>query len=281
MTILAGMDCLYINLDAQKQRRKFVESNFAMWADPGWKLHRYRAVSKEDLPDRFRSGRIRDSEKACFASHVGALEHALEFSGDTLIVEDDVWFGPQSANVINESRRQLHGRRWDILFADLCVPDPQAMLTLFQMRRACEKSHQFRLLDPKSLKLFAGATAYLVNASSKGKLLEMFSKVDRIDVPYDLQLRNWIKQDKLTSFVIFPFATSLSKYADSSQIQLNEYVQAEHCMNDFRRLACADAGHPELPTQSGGVAADDFAERDLEAFLSILKVRLSSKFPLK
>jgi GR25 family glycosyltransferase involved in LPS biosynthesis len=274
------MHCIYINLDSQIERRQFVEQNFAKFMPSGWTLHRYSAFDasrKAELPE----GKLRDSEKACFLSHVGALEQALTLPGnEVLILEDDVYFGPNSARLISEALSMVPPAL-EVLFTDVCVIAPEDMVNLFLLRRTYEQERTVKLLNLSKI-VFAGATAYLVRKSSCAKLIRALKNLPRLDLPYDLVLRQWIAQHQLSAYAIFPFATSLSYYADSSQIQPKESEINEICWNAFRRLVCVDASmecgqalrtiyqsHPE------------FVDPAARMFGEIMGLRLSGKFKKK
>ncbi|MDD5247609.1 MAG: glycosyltransferase family 25 protein [Rhodocyclaceae bacterium] len=275
------MHCIYINLDRQTERRAFVEENFDVRADPDWTLHRFDAVDAGRLPQRCAAGALRPSEKAAFASHFGAVEKSLDYPGATLILEDDVWFGPRAAEMLNAARAELAGKDWDLLFTDVCVVAPPAMLDLFLMRRAWEQHRQATLLNLQRMP-FAGATAYLVNAGAKQKLLAMLKEHERLDVPYDLVLRNLIQQGRLSAFVVFPFATSLSAHAEASQIQLQDTAITDACWNAFRRLVCADADSDELAVSQWQAAfGERYRDPRVEALCDILGLCLSPKLPAK
>jgi len=57
--------------------------------------------------------------------------------------------------------------------------------------------------------VFAGSTAYLVNAKSRQKIYDLLDAVQEIDIPYDLYLRHLVHSSALKGFSLFPFVTSL------------------------------------------------------------------------
>jgi hypothetical protein len=275
------MHCIYLNLDRQTDRRAFVERGFDRYADPDWTLHRFPAVDASTLSVRFAAGTLLDAEKACFASHVGALERALELPGDVMILEDDVWFGPRTADLLNEARSALAGTACDLLYPDVCIVDPRQMLDLFLLRRDWETTHRSRLLDLRDLK-FAGATAYVVRAQAKAALAAHLGAVTQFDVPFDLVLRDLVHGGALAARAIFPFATSLSGHAERSQIQPGDTVVADTCWNAFRRLVCADGEtlRTACPHGFGGtLPACEIAP--IADFARVLAFRLSPAFPVK
>ena len=275
------MHCIFINLDRQSDRRTFVERNFDRYADPDWTLHRFPAIDASHLPARFAAGPLRDGEKACFASHVGALDRALELPGDVMILEDDVWLGPRSAELVNEARGALAGTACDVLYPDACIVDPRQMLDLFLQRREWEATRRSRLLDLRDLK-FAAATVYLVREHAKSALAARLATITRFDVPFDLVLRNLVLGGELTARAAFPFATSLSLHAEQSQVQPGDTVVADTCWNAFRRLVCADS--ETLRVECPGGFGDALPACDVAAitdFAQVLAFQLSPAFPAK
>lgn len=275
------MHCIHLNLDRQTDRREFVERNFGRHADPDWTLHRFPAIDATALPARFATGSLRAAEKACFASHVGALVMALGLAGDVMILEDDVWFGPRSAELVNEARRLLAGTACDLIYPDTCIVDARQMLDLFLLRQEWDTTRRTRLLDARELR-FAGATAYVVREHAKAPLAARLAGIDRFDTPFDLVLRDLVARGDLAARTIFPFATSLSAHAEHSQIQPGDTVVADTCWNAFRRIVCADAGRlrDEVPAGFGErlpIGTDDA----IADFARVLAFRIAPTFPVK
>jgi len=109
------------------------------------------------------------------------------------------------------------------------------MVEFFLLRSELVKVGRWQLLNLASIN-FAGATAYIINSKSKAKLADALGGLNQLNVPYDLMLRNWIQQGVLKAFSIFPFASTLSKFADQSQIQPQGTQATEFAWNSFRRL---------------------------------------------
>lgn len=274
------MHCIYINLERQAERRDFLEENFAAYADPSWTLHRFEAVDAGRLPLSFREGAMRDSEKACFASHVGALEMALQFPGDSMILEDDACFGPRSAEMIRLALETSRKGPWDLLFTDACIVDAPGMLELYEMRKDWEQHRSVLLADLRRMR-FAGATAYIVSEQAKGRLLDYLKGMTHFDHPYDLVLRDLIQLGRFSAHVVLPFATSLSVYADVSQIQTSATAATEICWNAFRRLIWVDAFSNGSPVTEIERVASSFPDPAADAFGKIMALRLSRHFQNK
>lgn len=272
-----SMECLYINLSEAQNRKQFLEKTFQRYAASGWQFTRIAAVDKHSVADKKVQGRLSLAEKACFLSHQKALEHSLEKPGATLILEDDVVFGPNTCQLINAFISTTKNP-WDIIFTDICIPDIKVMLDFLLLRKQLTQQKKLTLLNLSRLN-FAGASAYIVNGSSKAKLLSLLSN-QSLDIPYDLLLRKWIVEKKINALVIFPFVTSLSGFADSSQIQPNATQISDNVWNAFRRLMwfdrdCAQACH-NLET----IAADFYDEESL-AFSKIIATMVSPHLKVK
>ena len=91
------MDFLYINLEGRADRRASLEKNFQDINSRQWRIHRIDAVDVNFVVSNRVEGRLREAEKACFVSHIRAVEKAKECSGPVMIAEDDIWFGKNSS----------------------------------------------------------------------------------------------------------------------------------------------------------------------------------------
>lgn len=273
-----ALHCLYINLDAQQGRREALAANFARHAPKRWQLERIPAVDKRMLPENMAGGPLSDAAKACLLSHVAAVRRACELPGDVLILEDDAWFGANTGNIVSEIMPRLKDDV-DLVFTDVCIPSPEQMLSLFQRYRKMLAEQRFSLLDLKKL-AFAGTSAYIVRAQAKERLLALLSTPDALQLPYDLLLRQWIHDETLSGRVIFPFATSLSIHADTSNIQTDTSAATEWCWNAFRRVVWCDAGHPDAedPLASMHAIPAEYYDSAALAMGKILATSLSANF---
>jgi len=96
---------------------------------------------------------------------------------------------------------------------------------------------------------------------------------------YDLLLRGLCREGALKMKVVFPFATSLSRFAEGSAIQSGSDV-TERLWNAFRRLAWFDRDLDQVRATLKPIEA---ALRDEEAELlgRIVAGHLSPKFVVK
>jgi GR25 family glycosyltransferase involved in LPS biosynthesis len=268
-------NAFYINLQSSPSRRALLESNFRLFM-PSWKLHRVEAIERRDVTAG--QGKISEAESACYLSHVRALEHAQASGGHSLILEDDAFFGAQSSQLVSRSLELLNNQRWDILFLDVCIPQPVVMMQLFMMRKALRESDQISLLNLAQYG-FSAATSYIVHADSRHKLLNLLGNQNTIKLPYDLQLREWVHQGALTAQAIFPYASTLSQAADTSNIQQSEFGITEATWNAFRRFMWIGAEDSAVdPVAAIRALPEGFCDQNTESFLQILRASLSDRF---
>ena len=271
------MKVFYINLAQQTERRNFVEDNFNQSNELGWTLSRIDAVNKNN-PAALSTiifGDLRDSDVACFLSHLKAIRLLKNVDEDVMIVEDDVCFGPDSQRLISSVIGNTPRDDWDILFTDVCIPNIHTMIDLFQLRR--NLANKVKLLNLSRIR-FAGATAYIVNKERKHNILKIFENISSINIPYDLFLRKLIHGKQLTAHVIFPFLTTLSKHAEASQIQSATTMTTDALWNGFRRLTCFNQNISETEIGLSSIREDYYDDKEAEIFSKIIRGLLCKKF---
>lgn len=232
------MDCIYINLAQASGRRERLEHNFTQCRqDSGWALHRFNAVDVAHVRQQGVEGGLRDSEKACFLSHQAVIARQASGAATCMVVEDDVQFGHRTFAAVDKflAVSQQSQMAWDLVFTDICVPLAENMVQLIRLRQQLQASNRTQMLDLKHL-VFGGATAYIVNGASVGKLHALLQESQRLDVAYDIYLRQLIHAGKLKAFCLFPFLTTLSADAEASQIQASGTQMTDLIWNTFRRL---------------------------------------------
>jgi GR25 family glycosyltransferase involved in LPS biosynthesis len=172
---------------------------------------------------------------ACFLSHRKLIEACLTDERPILVLEDDAVFGDGTCDTIDRFLQGDAGSGWDIAFTDVCIPFAHTMVDLIRLRRQWAATGQVSLLDLSTM-AFGGSTAYLVNGRSKRKLAALLSAATRLDLPYDLYLRNLFRARRLTGFVFFPFITSVSELSEVSQVQSHDAAATDLVWNTFRKL---------------------------------------------
>src|SRR5277367_6640646 len=99
------MDCFYINLKAQAERRHSIEKNFAEKKGDGWRLFRFDAVDVTAVNAMNVSDAARPAEKACFLSHKNVLMDNIGRDTPLVILEDDALFGDRTCRAIETGLR--------------------------------------------------------------------------------------------------------------------------------------------------------------------------------
>lgn len=231
------MKCIYINLDRATDRRSRFEENWTAHRGADWQLERFPAVDTRYVEENRVPGKLRPPEKGCFLSHCAALAMNLDTTEPLFILEDDSVFGPRSADTIDHFLKASAGVEWDIVFTEVGILFPAAMIELFKLRRELEARNEVRLLDLADY-IFAGATGYIVNPRSVTKLATLLGACQELDVPYDLYLRRLIHEKKLKALMFFPFVTTLSHHSGPSQIR--DEGAADRLWIAFRQLVTQD-----------------------------------------
>jgi hypothetical protein len=152
------------------------------------------------------------------------------------------------------------------------------MVDFFELRKSLDG--QVRLLD-LSIIPFCGSTAYVLNRTRKQKILGLLNEVQQIDVPYDLFLRKLTYEKRLLSHVIFPFPTSLSKYADETGIQPSHSAATDVLWNAFRKLVWFDSNVAEAEETLQRIEANYFSDREGAVFGKIMAGLLSKNYKKK
>lgn len=231
------MKCIYINLENAVERRAAIEANWAAYKGNDWQLERFPAVDTHYIEQHAVPGSLRPGEKACFFSHSAAIEMNRGATSPLFLMEDDMVLGPSTADTVDNFLRVSGSYDWDIVFTDVCIPNPATMLDLIKLRHELAGSDSVRLLDLKDM-VFAGSSAYIVNHQSLDKLSGLLAQEEELNSPYDLVLRKLVYQKKLKALVFFPFVTSLSEDSETSQIQQD--VSTDLIWNSFRKLVWVD-----------------------------------------
>ena len=273
------MECVYINLDEQTARRNSLESNFHQTCPQGWSIRRVAAVSVRDIEDRDVQGTLRNTEKACFLSHVKALELGGTCAGHVLIAEDDILFGQESAPLIERAVATVPDTAWDVIFTDACITGVHAMIELFQLRRTLTPENGFRLINLKGIS-FAAATSYVVNNDSKRKVRDLLLEHYPLNTPLDLFIRQKVNENALQACMLFPFATSLSGHADDSQIQVGNGCVTDLVWNSFRRAMWVQRDLEAVETTLNAIQPRVY-EKSAAVFSRIIAAILSGNLPPK
>lgn len=229
------MHCCYINLDQATQRKESIESSFEKAARPGWTLSRFSAFDTGFVDAHDIQGRRTRREKACYLSHKTAIENHGSDGKHLLVLEDDTVFGLATCEIVDGFLQQNPGGDWDLLFLDLAVLNLGDMLTLYFNRQALMQDRKIIPLDLAKIS-FIGANAYIVNGSSRAKVLDCLDAGMPINMEYDVYLSNQIIAGKLKAAVLFPYLTTVSAHAAESQIQRASIDTVNRAWNIFRNM---------------------------------------------
>lgn len=264
--------CVFINLPAAEDRRRSVELSFAATAPSDWALSRFPAFGPADVANL--AGSLSAKEKGCFASHRAALGQYLEGDGPIFIAEDDVVFAAQTFGVLDALMNQGD---WDVLYTDAALCDLAAMVQLARRRDAMRRKGEYLAVNLAGRSYF-GATAYAVRGSAKRRLHAALSAASDLNQPYDLVLRDLCHSGRFKMAVCFPFLTTVSAYADASQIQHDGDV-FDTTLNAYRRLMYVDRDLDQCDRDGARLRAangDETARRVGDIFAAIA----SPAFPL-
>jgi GR25 family glycosyltransferase involved in LPS biosynthesis len=231
------MQTVYINLARQVTRRNNLELNFLNTKQKGWDLARFPAVDTSYVRNSVVPGRLRDTEKACFLSHLYAVRQHLHTSRHLHVIEDDICFGKHTCSAVHGiiSSLERDNHPWDIIFTEVCVPNGPDMLNLVKQRQQLARDKKITLLNLKTF-LFAGATSYIINGGSKSKLFQLLSEHVPLDIPVDLYIRELVYEGRISAFVTFPFTTSFSEDALTSDIRESRQVMTDLVWIMFRKM---------------------------------------------
>ncbi|MFZ5684663.1 MAG: hypothetical protein ACOY9C_08485 [Pseudomonadota bacterium] len=241
------MRCVYINLAGARDRRAWMESHLARVAPPGVSLARFEAV--EAAAAAALPGAIRPAEKACFRSHREAIATCHDGESPLLVLEDDVVLSARAFT----ADRLPPGEDWDLLFTDATLADPGLWIGLAKGRPALIAQDRVRIIDLAHAR-FASAAAYVVNGRSKARVLEALDAFERLDLPYDIALRQLVHAGRLRACLTFPFLTSVAALSGASQIQPGGNA-ADLISDAFRRLMFVDRDLAASRAEAEAIAA--------------------------
>ncbi len=267
------MDCYYINLDTQTERRAKVEENFKRFIPADWRLHRFPALTGEAS----QSWKIRGGAAGCYRSHLELLRSNKNAEAPFLICEDDVLFGEASGRLLSHFVNKT-GRDWDVLFPEIGIANPQIMIQLLLLRRQLMSDYKAQLIDLATYPFFS-STCYIVN-NSKLSVFTDLVEASLGEAPYAMVLRKIIMARQVRAKFIFPFATPISEFALDSQIQQKDTQIADFVWNEFRKLMYIDRDMNSLNKHLTAIV-DDVSDPETLHFSKILAVRLSTKFRSK
>ncbi|WP_324618312.1 MULTISPECIES: glycosyltransferase family 25 protein [Thalassobacter] len=164
-----NMRCIVINLATAKQRMAFMSSQLEALSIP---FQRIEAVTPSDLPNpEYRldwnswERPLKDTEKACFLSHLAAWKQVANDNHCTLILEDDALLSRQTKHVFR--RLATKGA-----FDHVTLEVRKRKKVVAKQKISSGPSHSLlRLYQDRS-----GAAAYVLSPSGARKLVERSRK---------------------------------------------------------------------------------------------------------
>lgn len=268
------MECHYINLESQIDRRDAIERNFQVNGTEGWRLHRFEAVTASDVDRMGTPGRLRAGEKACFLSHRNLVRSVAAAGAPVMIMEDDAVFGAMTCRAIDAALGTASEADWDIVFTDICVGDLGFWPDFIRIRREFDQSREIKLFDLAQIH-FSGANGYILSPQFAPLFSRLLDEVESFDAPYDIYLRFLVRQFKLRAFVIVPFVTSISDMAERSSIQ-HPGEDPIRIMNLFRRMTWMERDLSEHRETIDGLRAR-YSNEETRMFSVLFEALMSSR----
>jgi len=270
------MKCYYINLGMATNRKLNIENNFLENNSRRWTLTRFPAIDVKYVERNKIPGKLRSAEKACFLSHKYAIKQNLNATEPILVMEDDAAIGKSTCEVVDNFIENSKKFEWDIMYTDVCFTRPNVMVELIQLRKHLSIRKEIRMLNLADF-IFGGATSYILNPKSSEKVFNLLNSKTSLDIPYDIYLRQMIKENKIKGFVIFPFVTTLSSISDKSQIQLEETANTDLVWNTFRKMIWMDRKTEDFASSLEKINRD-ICDEDSNQFGTIISACISNKY---
>ena len=273
------MRSVYINLASETARRADLEANFLTHAGPGWSLARLGAVTPDDVRAAGIGGILRPTEKACFLSHRNAVATGLPTGEPIAVFEDDIVLGPTTTALVDQVLAGNPDLDWDILYLEVCISRMETMVELFRLRRHLDVQGGVTLINLAGVE-YAGATAYLVHPKAQAKIIEIIAGLGELNAPYDVVLRDLVRQGVLKGFAFFPFLSGFSDHVLTSQVQLGETHGADRVWIAFRQLMQLDRDLGRLRPTVEAIRRD-LSDDEAELFGALLGAMLGPGFQTK
>jgi GR25 family glycosyltransferase involved in LPS biosynthesis len=254
----------FINLDRSPERRAAMEAQL-------------RTHGLADRYQRFPAIDGADGQRACFQSHIRALESAA--AGHAVhVLEDDVLLSGYVPQVIDFVVSNGVLDRFDVVLTETLIgPDVLELRELkkvFERRRADET---FEVRDITST-YQCGTTSYVVGQTSKARVLSALRAGIDSGLPCDLLLRREARAGRLKLGCVFPFVTSFQfefestrkgqdqKTRDSKRafdlLRYSFFVDCDHALAEKMAAALqpasADPHQKLIAGVLGFVASDQF-----------------------
>ena len=246
----------YINMDASTDRRAAMEAQFERLGFAG-RYSRFAGIDGRAL-DGSRS-RLSPGELGCYMSHYQCIRDADAPDHHLHILEDDVVFAPQTAQLLERVIEDA-APLCDMLFTDIFVPlDMIAIYDLMghyrsagmvPLREAPPESRMpaYIMYPPLRTVKFGGATSYIIKQGSRAKVLALLEAeiAQGPNQPIDMMYRVMANEGLIDARCTIPFLTSIEadSICDSTIIgrdQHGDSAMAFYALRSFFYLARDDA----------------------------------------
>jgi hypothetical protein len=154
------------------------------------------------------------------------------------LLEDDALF-PKDADICFTNLLAAADKEfpdWDLIFTDVFL---NLDFGIFELINKCRESHRqnggLKLYSLKNAP-FAGSSSFFINRNSIKKYLRVLEGRWAEGMPIDIFLRTRINQGLLNAYVTLPFATSLSRSTNESDIR-GELDLSRMVLNLYRAAA--------------------------------------------
>lgn len=271
------MQCFFINLEVENKKSSLIKNRFDAINTCGWDLKRFPALDKEYVIKNDVTGCISDGAKGCFLSHREVINKNLGNDQHLWIMEDDVVFSGKVQQYILSSIEQLPDD-WDMLYTDVCIPDPKTMIDCFNAKRNLN-GYAVGTTNLKELN-FCSTASYLINKKSTGLIFEILNSQKELNIPIDILYRELVHHGSIQAYSIFPFVTTLSDLAAISNIQTSDFSFTETVWRAFRRYIWVDANLEDISLDLATLSKANFAPVD-GAFVKILAAFYAKEFKEK
>jgi GR25 family glycosyltransferase involved in LPS biosynthesis len=256
----------YINLDRDAERRDLLEQRLEQEGFAG-KYTRFPAVDGKRItygPDAVPGW----AALGCLLSHLSVLKSQLGSDHHLHIIEDDALLHRDLGRAFEAFISHEQEQEWDILMTDIFLPpDVYLFKYLHQAYNESVRTGSLSFHDIGNWE-FAGANSYFVNKNSIQKVLQLVEHGFKIEVPYDIRLKNLAKEHMLKVYLCFPFLSTLSESCSDSTIAGSfQHVQP---LFEYRRsfYIDADLGRISENLRKQSVPAADL---HMEIYLDLIK----------
>jgi GR25 family glycosyltransferase involved in LPS biosynthesis len=230
----------YINMDASLVRRATMEAQFAA-VGVADRYARFPGIDGRDLDGS--TSPLSPGELGCFMSHYRCIVETEGEGHHLHILEDDVVLAPQAAGLLDRIIDDAVPR-CDLLLTDMFMP--LNMGTILDMIVQLRASGLFdQRLRPSDVRLpayvmypnlrhvpFGGATSYVVNHASRGKLIALLDAqiAKGPTLPIDMIYRMLANEGLIEAMCTVPFLTSIRAESISDTTIVGRAQDAESAM---------------------------------------------------